>query len=191
MFKYLLILFALSFSSAIKAQNNDISFDINDYKHTINFNDHKIVFQVKPAMEPKSTDPIKKYHWYSNNQIHITQGGFSGKLLNGNYTDFYMGNNLKEKGIFKNGLKDGEWNVWAANGILIEKLNYRVGVLDGQFFKYDQTGNLLQDGNYKNGKIHGPSKTYHGLDSVTVTKYKNGLVEGTSKNWLKRIFTKK
>ncbi|TKC12049.1 hypothetical protein FA048_00065 [Pedobacter polaris] len=191
MLRYLLILFLLCFSLTLKAQNNAVNFDINDYKHTINFIDHKIVFQVKPNKEPKSTDPIRKYHWYSNNRIQITQGGFSGKLLNGNYNDFYLSNNLKEKGVFKAGLKDGEWHIWAIDGVLMEKVNYKEGILHGQFFKYDQLGNLLQEGNYKAGKINGIYKTYHGPDSVVISKYKEGLIENPSQSWIKQVFAKK
>jgi hypothetical protein len=191
MLRYLLVLFILGLSLTIKAQKNDIDFSINDYKHTINFVDHKIVFQVRPINEPKSNDPIKKYYWYSNNQIQITQGGFSGKLLNGNYSDFYMNNNLKEKGVFKAGLKEGEWNTWSTEGVLMEKVNYKQGILNGQFFKYDKAGNLEQEGNYDAGKLNGVFKTYHGLDSVALVKYKDGLLTSPSKHWVKQIFAKK
>lgn len=191
MLKYLLIFLVFSYSTTIKAQKNAINFDINDYKNTINFIDHKLFFQTKPSKEPKFIHSSKKYYWYSNNQIHITQGGFSGRLLNGSYSDFYLSSSLKEKGTFKTGLKEGEWSVWTEDGILIERMNYKQGVLNGQFMKYDKTGSLWQEGNYMAGKIEGVFKTYHGIDSIMISKYKKGVVKTTSKNWLKQIFSKK
>lgn len=190
MVRYLLILFLLCLFFNIKAQNF-VNFDINNYKHTINFIDHKIVFQLKPNKQPKSPNPFKKYYWYSDNRIQITQGGFSGKLLNGSYCDFYLNNNLKEKGTFKLGFKEGEWGLWTVDGILIQKFNYRNGILNGHFMKYDQMGNLLQTGSYRAGKMHGQFKTYYSPDSISVIEYKNGKVKNPPKNWIKLIFTKK
>jgi antitoxin component YwqK of YwqJK toxin-antitoxin module len=188
MLKNPLLLCLISLSLTVTAQDKVIDFDNNDYKHTINFMDHKIVFQIKPSQIPRTSDPIKKYHWYSNNQLHVTQGGFSGKLLNGSYSDFYLSNNLKEKGVFKAGLKASEWSSWTANGILTGKVNYKQGILSGGFFKYDEAGNLIQEGTYRKGKMNGMVKTYHGADSLSLQKYKNGVLVSSSKPWFKRIF---
>ncbi len=191
MFKYLLFLFLLGFCITTKAQYLDDSFDINDYKHTINLADHKIVFQAKPTKIPKSLHPQKKYYWYASNQIQTTQGGYSGKLLNGNYSAFYLNNNLKEKGVFKGGLKEGEWNNWSEGGVLIETNHYKNGILNGQFFTYDQTGKLFREGNYRDGKIDGVFKTHQGPDSLTLVKYQDGVVKPASKSWFKKILHKK
>ena len=48
------------------------------------------------------------YAWYQANAIHSTQGGYSGKLLNGQYTEYYPNKNLKEQGAYKNGFKNRE-----------------------------------------------------------------------------------
>src|SRR3978361_1257752 len=64
---------------------------------------------IQAEIDPVSSEPSVKsklvYYWYSANAIHITQGGFSGKLLNGIYTEYYLDRNLKEQGRFKKGLK--------------------------------------------------------------------------------------
>ncbi|MES2113014.1 MAG: hypothetical protein V4577_29965 [Bacteroidota bacterium] len=69
------------------------------------------------------------YYWYSSNKIHITQGGFSGRLLNGAYNEFYLTRNLKEQGIFDKGLKNGTWKSWNEGGNLIKITHWKQGVL--------------------------------------------------------------
>lgn len=188
---YLIILILFCYSKPVIAQGYDIAFDINDYKHTINFDNHKVVFQVKPVKDLKTTDPMKKYYWYGSHQIKITQGSYSGKLLNGVYSEFYPNNNLKESGFFVKGLKHGEWNNWNEESVLVERKNYKKGVLEGQFFVFDKFGKLSETGLYKVGELNGSRKVYHGQDSVTISTYRNGKLVEPSKSWIKNFFTKK
>lgn len=69
------------------------------------------------------------YYWYSSNQIHCTQGGFSGRLLNGGYSEFYLTRNLKEQGAFYKGLKNGAWKSWNEEGRLMKTSRWKRGVL--------------------------------------------------------------
>jgi antitoxin component YwqK of YwqJK toxin-antitoxin module len=86
---------------------------------------------IVAEIEPVSSNPsIKRdliYYWYSANIIHATQGGFSGTLLNGRYTEYYPDKNLKEQGEFKNGLKDGVWKNWSDDGTLMASTNWKHG----------------------------------------------------------------
>lgn len=194
MSKYLFIILFISIAGRSTAQKNQKDFDIADYKHRITFTDHILVFQIQPSgQQPDIIDTHKKYHWYSNNQIKITQGGYSGKLLHGNYSDFYFNNNLKEQGHFDMGLKTGEWNSWTVQGTLAEKMNFKEGILDGDFYKYNGLGVLSESGKYKNGNLHGKLTRYFEKDSVSITKYKNGRMEVPSQgpSWLKKLFKKK
>jgi antitoxin component YwqK of YwqJK toxin-antitoxin module len=78
------------------------------------------------------------YFWYSSNRIHSTQGGYSGRLLNGNYKEFYPGKALKEEGYFKEGLKDGIWKSWNEYGNLVEQYTWKKGLLSGKFIRCDE-----------------------------------------------------
>lgn len=69
------------------------------------------------------------YYWYSSNQIHSTQGGFSGRLLNGIYNEFYLTRNLKEQGTFEKGLKNGTWKSWNEDGKLTKTTHWKRGML--------------------------------------------------------------
>lgn len=74
------------------------------------------------------TKADKFYYWYSNNAIHHSEGGFSGRLLDGQYLEFYPDNNLKVQGSFKKGLKCGSWKNWDDNGVLLEATKWRNGI---------------------------------------------------------------
>ncbi|WP_199140359.1 toxin-antitoxin system YwqK family antitoxin [Pedobacter sp. ASV12] len=192
--RYLLLLLFLGFGTQLKAQRYKDLFDPSTYRHTISYDDHKVVFQAQPDNEElRFTEADKKYYWFSHNQIKATQGGFSGKLLHGLYSDFYLNSNLKEQGYFRLGLKTGEWKSWTEEGVLVERTNYSNGELNGRFYKYDKQGNLLEEGTYKQGKVNGRLRRYISADSVSITNYRSGVLQPAKpkSSWLSRLFKKK
>jgi antitoxin component YwqK of YwqJK toxin-antitoxin module len=91
--------------------------------------DKVIVAEIK---QPNSKTKVKKdlfYAWYGANTIHFTQAGYSGKLLNGQYTEYYLNKNLKEQGGYKNGLKTGNWKNWNEDGTLNHQSSWKNGVI--------------------------------------------------------------
>ena len=84
------------------------------------------ILPVNHTLKPKAN---KFYYWYSANKVLVTQGGFSGQLLNGEYIEFYQNKNLKAQGKFKNGLKTGECKSWKENGTLIEIVLWKDGLI--------------------------------------------------------------
>jgi hypothetical protein len=81
---------------------------------------------LTPKLKPNA---VFLYYWYSSNKIHSTQGGFSGRLLNGAYTEFYLTRNLKEQGTFDKGLKNGTWKNWDEEGKLVKTTHWKKGLL--------------------------------------------------------------
>lgn len=116
----------------------------------------------------KASDAIT-YFWYSQNAIHQTNGGYEGKLLSGAYTCFYLSNNLKEKGEFKNGYKTGKWMLWYPNGVIQEITHWKQGVKSGVHEKYDVNGKLILREEYKNNVLHG-SQTSYAFDTLSAKK---------------------
>lgn len=90
--------------------------------------DKIIEAETQPLTAPRPKARLF-YYWYSSNQIHSTEGGFSGRLLNGSYNEFYLSRNLKEQGAFDKGLKNGTWKEWAEDGQLIKTTRWKKGVL--------------------------------------------------------------
>lgn len=167
------------------AQRNILS----DYKHTINYPDHKAVFQLQETgAVRKAIHPTKKYYWVSSNQIKVTQGGYSGKLLDGTYEEYYLNKNLKEKGKFYMGLKIGEWSNWYEKGVLRSKTHFIDGTLSGRFFKYDTLGMLIEEGKYKNGLLHGKLKRTVSKDSVQTSNYRDGVqIVRAKQPWFQKL----
>lgn len=192
--KYILLSIAFFSVSSVLAQKGDY-FNYLDYAHTINKDDYKITFKVTDkSINDANIDAKKEYFWYSANKIMKTQGGFSGKLLNGDYNEFYLTKNLKEQGTFKLGLKNGLWNKWSTSGKLLYQANYKDGLLHGVYFQYDTLGNLKEENSYRNGLLNGISKKYVSKDNILTTKYDDGAIkpkkEGKFSIWLKKLFKK-
>lgn len=172
-----LMFLGFGFSISLKAQSGDDFFKTGDYRHTINYTDHKATFYTLSALEQiKDAQTDKNYYWYSNNHISTTQGGYSGKLLHGLYSDFYLSKGLKEQGYFKKGLKTGDWKSWTEAGMLISITAYREGARNGKFNKYSTTRALVEAGNYKKDKLNGKLETYTSPDSLQLSFYKDGVL---------------
>lgn len=116
--RYLYTFLLLSLAQIACSQNYPD--ELVRYRVSVNYADHSITFFVHPLKTELIPDPKKRYYWYSNNDVRSTQGGYSGKVLNGLYTDFYKNRQLKEHGDFVGGLKNGNWRSWAEYGVLKE-----------------------------------------------------------------------
>jgi antitoxin component YwqK of YwqJK toxin-antitoxin module len=89
--------------------------------------DKTIVAEVNEVGEVTSTKSDLFYFWYYAGGIHSTQGGYSGKLLDGSYNEYYLSKTLKQQGTFKKGLKNGSWKSWNEDGTLKEDILWKNG----------------------------------------------------------------
>ena len=124
-------------------------------KFRIKQDDKSIIFRVLDTDESqlKKYSSKKNYYWFKSQKILITQGGSSGSLLNGDYESFYKNNQLAEKGLFKKGLKHGDWKFWGANGILIHQENWSNGIQIGKQLYYNDQGVLEKMILYKSNQV--------------------------------------
>lgn len=178
-----------------RAQRMQNYFDADSYNHTISFEGYKAVFRLQPpGKSPQGIGMDVKYAWFSGNRINWTQGGYSGKLLDGPYSEFYENKALKTQGSFDMGLKSGEWKSWTEKGLPDSVVNYSHGKLSGRFERYDVSGGLLVKGKYHRGLVHGKLERRVSADSVLITSYKDGKVSlekpSKIKAWVKKIFGK-
>lgn len=127
--------------------------DMGLYKIYVSETDKNIQAEINPVESELKIQTDRSYYWYSSGKIKITQGGYSGKLLNGQYNEFYLNKNLKEQGEFKKGLKNGLWKSWTENGKLVQAVNWKNGIRNGGFESYDEKGNLVETGTYRNDKL--------------------------------------
>jgi hypothetical protein len=122
--KNIILIFFCFFSIGAYAQKMpDYGLD----KVRLTLSDQTIIAELDPVTSTISAKSNLHYFWYSANAIHETQGGYSGRLLNGKYSAFYLNKNLKEQGNFKKGLKNGVWRSWNGDGSLIAATNWKRG----------------------------------------------------------------
>jgi len=77
------------------------------YTVYINYPDYSIRANVSNTDKKVEAKETLTYSWYASNKMLQTKGGYEGKILDGPYISFYLSGNLKEKGTFKMGLKNG------------------------------------------------------------------------------------
>ena len=115
------------------------------------------------------------YHWYAANQVCVTNGAYSGKLLHGTYSSFFSNHFLQAQGEFRYGLKDGCWKRWLSDGSIHEIIHYKNGLLNGTYDIYSPDGKLQQRIYYRDGLRAGKTIFFSqdGKDSVIL--YKKGI----------------
>jgi len=157
-----------------------------------------IVLSAVKRQVPKKMklDATKRYYWYSKGMIKSNVGNFHGNLLDGKY-EVLVTNHLIISGNFKNGLKDGLWNLWSKAGSYLEINNwdkglkvgreevyfkeghlkevfhYKKGVKNGNYAKYNNLGDLIEEGRLKKGKRKGRVKIYLNGEKQ-IERYRNG-----------------
>jgi hypothetical protein len=180
------------------AQSIKSYFNVDHYIHTVNYDHYKAVFYVqRPEIGISNMKSDRSYAWFSGNQIRYTQGGYSGKLLDGVYNEFYDTKGLKTQGLYQMGLKTGNWKSWGEDGKLDSIIHYASGNANGRFEKYDQDGLLLERGKYRDGLLNGKLEKRVSADSIQVIRYSKGKVMAYQPSkavkitrWLKSIFKK-
>ncbi len=67
------------------------------------------------------------YFWFKSKSILSTEGAYQGDLLHGVYQENYLSKQLKTKGSFKYGLKNGIWRYWNEKGELLKQEKWKKG----------------------------------------------------------------
>ncbi len=166
--------------------------DFLTHKVIVNHNDYTIVAYVKPTNKIY-VESDRLYYWFSTNLIKSTQGGYSGKLLNGRYQEFFLNKNLKELGAFRAGLKTGKWKSWDDAGKLKEEYYWDSGKRNGTYAKYDSLGRQREKGKYRNDLLNGKQTVMIG-DSTKITYFKKGKPTAEPHffpKFIRNIFSKK
>lgn len=171
--KFLFFFLFFLISTATLAQKMP---DIGLYRVRINDTDKTILAQVSAFSDQPQARPALYYYWYASNMIHELQGGYSGKLLDGAYMEFYLNKNVKQQGIFRQGLKTGVWKDWDPDGVLRKSVTWSDGLKSGKFTVFKADGTLEQSGCYRHNLLDGKLMDYFSADSVHLTQYKKGKI---------------
>lgn len=114
------------------------------------------------------------YTWFKTNSIHYSKGDYEGRLLNGDYKEYYPDRQLKQKGSYSQGLKDGLWQIWNESGTLLQSETWDKGNRSGYSILYDAKGMLLKKVFYKKNRFDGESIEWLSDSSYRKTIYKDG-----------------
>jgi len=133
------------------------------------------------------------YYWYYKDTIIQAQSTYHGKLLHGDYREFFSNWKPKVMGKFYYGKKVGEWKFWDDSGIIRKTSHWNNGQKTGLFRLYNEKGILIQKGKMRDGKLHGIIKAYSQEDSIGISrqKFKNDkLIKKEKKNQISNLFNK-
>jgi hypothetical protein len=135
------------------------------------------LYQFYAVTPPKKLKPQQEsiYYWYRDDIILITQGGYNGRILHGDFRIFYPNNNLKENGRYRYGLREGTWKTWRPSGALASVTTWKDGHLHGAFTEFDEKGQKIKDGSYKNGLLSGNLTEYLNDGKSKQTIYNKGV----------------
>ncbi len=160
---------------AISAQTYTEPSKQKKFNITVNHDDYTVKTQMLSHNKDIKINNERTYMWYSSQKIMETKGGFEGKLIHGQYTSFYLNNQLREQGTVNYGLKDKEWKYWYPDGQLREIITWKNGVKNGTYCLYNDYGQLMAKSTFKNDKLNGKFYTYAPNGIVTDKKrYKDG-----------------
>jgi antitoxin component YwqK of YwqJK toxin-antitoxin module len=117
-----------------------------------------------------------EYAWFYNDGIHYSHNNHSGRLLHGLYTSYYQNNNIKSKGEYFYGMKDGTWHTWNDDGTLLSITSWKKGIKDGSSTRYYSNKKIYKELYFKDDKLHGEQKIFNTID--TICEYKKGYKHG-------------
>ncbi|NQY07265.1 MAG: hypothetical protein HRT68_14005 [Flavobacteriaceae bacterium] len=161
----------------------------------VTYDNYKHQFQL--TEEDLNPVHLKTYYWYKSQRISNSVGGYSGSLLTGDYTKYYITNNLAEKGEFKRGLKHGVWKSWFENGKLKSITSWKKGTKDGIMITYNEDGKLLTRGRYVKNIKEGPwvdtekGDTLHFRSGKVRIETKPKEKDSTKTGLFQKVFKKK
>ncbi|WP_026898454.1 toxin-antitoxin system YwqK family antitoxin [Daejeonella oryzae] len=161
--------------------------DLGLNKVRIYESDLSILAEIHPIKSMGQIYTDRDYYWCSANEIHSTQGGFGGKLLNGTYIEYFPNKNLRVYGYYRNGLKNGVWKSWNSCGKLNAYVTWSNGHKNGRYMYYSESGNIQEQGVYHKDLLNGWIK-YHRASGEPEYRYFNKGIEVKGKIKGKQLF---
>ena len=115
---------------------------------TVISGDTTLIFNIKND----GTGQIREkrfYHYYFHGKVLQSKGAYLGHLLEGEFVRLNGQGTLAEKGLFKNGFKNGEWKCWYLTGELKSEQVWRNGKSAQTRFEYSIDGEKIKYRFYK------------------------------------------
>lgn len=106
---------------------------------------------------------------------------YSKGLLQGDYTDYFLGGKIATKGSYKDDNKVGTWKYYAADGTQWKEETFVDGEREGKAYYYFPNGKIEREIEYKEGNLDGTYKRFaEDGQLANVFYYKDDVVTGYS-----------
>lgn len=113
------------------------------------------------------------YYWYRNGILKYNTGDYTANLLHGKFEKFDFKGNLREKGNFKYGAKDGNWSYWDAKGNTQKEEQWQSGFLT---LRRSMANDTIVEEPYRNNLLHGEKIILINGHVTLSQRYKNGKI---------------
>lgn len=141
----------------------------------ISLGDTIVNFHLLPIEQQDTRVQLDKtYWWYGSGRLNRTQGGYSGRLLDGAFIVRSAEGRLLEKGVMSAGKRSGEWIQWYPTGSIHSIYNWKYGELHGAFRELWPNGELQRTGRFKNGMLQGQVTQYDEAGQAVKLRYHKG-----------------
>ncbi|MBL4796021.1 MAG: hypothetical protein JKY50_01265 [Oleispira sp.] len=133
-----------------------------DYENSVRF--RRIYYDGTKQLAEEAVS----YEKYSTNEVNYLNGQLKFKdTLNynweriGNFKHYYDNGNLKEEGVYEDGLREGYWKFFYKNGQLHSEGSFVKGKEEGIVKCYCENGTLKVEKSFKWGVYNGWFKYYN------------------------------
>lgn len=121
---------------------------------------------------------VNQWEYYRKNKLN-TSVHFKDGYLDGSFVEYYPGGDIKMKGQYVKGQKNGTWETFKDDGIVKLTEIFDNGSVTKRVTYYTD-GTVDMERNFKNGKEHGVSRQYTYPDGILKSEknYVNGKQVG-------------
>ncbi|MEQ8353360.1 MAG: toxin-antitoxin system YwqK family antitoxin [Leptospiraceae bacterium] len=98
--------------------------------------------------------------WYSNGQLKA-RGPYKEGSRQGEWTYYHENGQKQAEGAYRDGKMTGKWTLYHSNGKKESEGNYKNNYKDGHWIVYDSNGNKSGEGNFTAGYKHGLWTDYY------------------------------
>nr|AOE08238.1 hypothetical protein [uncultured bacterium] len=133
------------------------------------------------AIKEYTTDsPFVDVTFYTTEGKKVSSGKMKNRKRQGEWLSYHQdGSTIMIKEQYKNGLLDGQRNVFFISGLPALVEQYVDGNKEGKAITYTEEGKVLKSVTYKQDKLEGPAIFYNGYGEKEVTgNYKNNRKHG-------------
>ena len=122
-------------------------------------------------------------HYYSDGS-ESSKFHYTADVLDGPWTEWYVGHKIKAQGAYRKGEKDGVELHYLPTGQKIQQVDYKAGHRQGKKIEWSSEGQKTLEADYTDDELNGKLQIW-GPDGKprAVSNYVHGLEEGVQRTW--------